>query len=662
VIPEEVVDQVQAAADIVAIISEHVKLKKVGSVFRGPCPFHQGTGPNFSVIPRGGYYCFVCHEKGSVFNFVQKRLGMGFVEAVKYVGEKSGVEVREVQRNREGPDPREPYWEINATAAAWFTERLWDSPAGSAARDYLAKRGITRATADKFGLGFAPHEIGLLRGYLNGIGFNDERLLEVGLLVKREEQEEPRPRFRDRLIFPIQDASGHTVGFGGRLLGPGEPKYLNSSESRVFSKGRLLYNFAAARHAIRRAERVVVVEGYFDVVRMVDAGLEEVVAPMGTALTDDQADLLARSAPSVFLLYDSDAPGQKASFRAADVLLNRGLAVRMVTLPDGEDPDTFVAKHGRAAIEKLLDQSMDVFDRKVQLLERGGWFADLQRKRRALDRLLPTIRATTDPITRDLYLARTATAAGIDRAVLARELEMTPRARRGIQTGNRGTLGDHGGRATATANRGTRGDVKIRTGNDGTTGDKGGRALPEPTDDSWMQEPTFEAPERALDSSAERELVRVMILDPEMIERIVEEVARIETDEDVQPEIDPEAEGRRAGAFRDPVYTAIFEALVAAPDASPEVLAESLGPIENYTVELLRAEPGAIVDPGRTITDAVRMLRARVLRERIDEHARMLPLAAEEDKPALLRREVALRKELTAVGGREWRSVRRQRL
>ncbi|MDQ8165605.1 MAG: toprim domain-containing protein, partial [Gemmatimonadota bacterium] len=565
------------------------------------------------------------------------------------VGEKSGVEVREVQRNREGPDPREPYWEINSTASAWFTERLWDSPSGSAARDYLTKRGISRATADEFGLGFAPHEIGLLRGYLNSIGFIDERLLEVGLLVKREEQEEPRPRFRDRLTFPIQDASGHTVGFGGRLLGPGEPKYLNSSESRVFSKGRLLYNFAAARHAIRRAERVVLVEGYFDVVRMVDAGLEEVVAPMGTALTDDQADLLARSAPSVFLLYDSDAPGQKASFRAADVLLNRGLAVRMVTLPEGEDPDTFVAKHGRDAMEKLLDQSMDVFDRKVQLLERGGWFADLQRKRRALDRLLPTIRATTDPITRDLYLARTTTAAGIDRTVLARELEMTPRARRAVQAGNHGTRGDARGR---TGN----------SGNDRTTGDKGGRALPEPPDDSWMQEPTFEAPERALDSSAERELVRVMILDPEMIERIVEEVARVETDEDVQPEIDAEAEGRRAGAFRDPVYTAIFEALVAAPDASPEVLAESLGPIENYTVELLRAEPGAIVDPGRTITDAVRMLRARVLRERIDEHARMLPLAAEEDKPALLRREVALRKELTAVGGREWRSVRRQRL
>ncbi|HVZ48608.1 MAG TPA: DNA primase, partial [Gemmatimonadaceae bacterium] len=401
-IPDEVVEQVQAAADIVAIIGEHVRLKKVGSVYRGPCPFHQGTNANFSVVPHGGYHCFVCHEKGSVFTFVQKRLGMTFVEAVKYVGEKSGIEVREVERRRQGPDPREPLWELNAAAAAWFTETLWEHAVGKPAREYLARRSVSRATADKFGIGYAPPEIGLMRAHLAGIGYTDERMLEAGVTVKREEQEEPRPRFRDRLMFPILDASGHTVGFGGRLLGPGEPKYLNSAENSVFSKGRLLYNFAAARHAIRRSERVVLVEGYFDVVRLVEAGLEETVAPMGTSLTDDQADLLARSAPAAFLLYDSDAPGQKASFRAADVLLARGLSVRMVTLPEGDDPDTFVARHGRAAIEKLLEQSLDVFDRKVQLLERGGWFADLQRKRRALDRLLPTIRATSDPITRDL--------------------------------------------------------------------------------------------------------------------------------------------------------------------------------------------------------------------------------------------------------------------
>ena len=623
----------QAAADIVAIIGEHVRLKKVGSVYRGPCPFHQGTNPNFSVVPKGGYVCFVCHEKGSVFTFVEKRLGMTFVEAVKFVGEKAGVEVREVQSKREGPDPREPLWEVNATAAAWFTTTLWESPGARGAREYLERRKISRETADKFAMGFAPPEIGLMRAYLSGLGFTDERQLAVGLLVQREERDEPRPRFRDRLIFPILDATGHNVGFGGRLLGPGEPKYLNSSESAVFSKGRLLYNYSGARHAIRRASRAVLVEGYFDVVRMVEAGIEEVVAPMGTALSDDQADLLARSTTTVFLLYDSDAPGQKASFRAADVLLARGMTVRMVTLPDGEDPDSFVSRHGRAAMEQLIEQSLDVFDRKVQLLERGGWFADLQRKRRALDRLLPTIRATTDPITRDLYMARTAEAAGIERGVLARELEMVPR-RRAVRAESGATTAGRG-RAES---RGRPQDDPRAKSNDG------------------IREHVETAPE----SSAERELIRVMLLHPEMVEQIVEDVSRIETDDTGAPDVDGGDPLATAQVIRDPVYAQIFGVLAAGPDSGTEALSERLGAIEIHVVETFRADPGAIVDPGRTIVDSVRMLRARALRERLDEHARMMPLAADGDKDDLLRREMALRKELAAVGGRDWRSVRRQ--
>ncbi len=644
-IPDDVVEQVQAAADIVAIIGEHVRLKRVGSVFRGPCPFHQGTNPNFSVVPKGGYHCFVCHEKGSVFTFVQKRLGMTFVEAVKYVGAKSGIEVREVERRREGPDPREPFWELNATAAAWFTDALWEGSGGKAAREYLARRNVARATADRFALGFAPPEIGLLRGYLNGLGHSDERLLEAGLVSRRDESEEPRPRFRDRLMFPITDTSGHVVGFGGRLLGPGEPKYLNSPESSVFSKGRLLYNYHEARQAMRRAERVVLVEGYFDVVRLVDAGLEEVVAPMGTALTDAQADMLARSAPTAFLLYDSDTPGQRASFRAADVLLARGMAVRMATLPEGDDPDTFVARRGRAALESLLDEALDVFDRKVQLLERGGWFADLQRKRRALDRLLPTIRATSDPITRDLYVARAAEAVGVEKLVIARELELIPR-RPGGRPSPRPDFRNAGAVRGATPTR----DGRVRVG-----GDAGSEAQPggsyrgdQPT------EPVGADPE----SSAERELVRVMLLQPDLTEQVVEAVARIETDGGEQPDVDDAAPP--AGAFRDPVYAAIFGAIAADPAADAEALASRLGPLENGVVEALRAEPGALMDPAKTVTDCVRMLRARVLRERLDEHARMLPLADEADKPALLRREAEIRQELRAVGGRDWHSVRRQ--
>ncbi len=630
-IPDEVVDQVSQAADIVAIIGEHVRLKKVGSVYRGPCPFHQGTNNNFSVQPKGGYTCFVCGEKGSVFTFVQKRLGLSFVEAVKYVGEKSGIEVREVERRREGPDPREPLWELNATAAGWFREMLWESDHGAPARDYLAKRSVSRETADRFGLGFAPRELGLMRAYLYGLGFTEQRLLEIGLLVKREEQDEPRPRFRDRLIFPILDPYAHTVGFGGRLLGPGEPKYLNSAESEVFSKGKLLYNLSSARNAIRRDERVILVEGYFDVVRLVDAGLESVVAPMGTALAEGQADLLAKYSKTAFLLYDSDAPGQKASFRAADVLLTRGMTVRVVTLPDGEDPDTFVAKHGRDAMERLLTASMDVFDRKVQLLERGGWFADLQRKRRALDSLLPTIRATTDEITRDLYVNRVSGAAGIDRDVLLRELSAAP--------------AHHG---------------RVRRSSPDATAPRKAAAL---RDDAMPGDSTLqrEGPYRSdvPGSSSELALVRVMLLHPALAEGVIESVGRLEEEEGAHPGVEALAEPDR-GTIRDPVYRALYQAIaVHGAEASPETLAESLDEAAIEVMETIRAEPGSVMDGPRTVDDALRRLKERSLRERLDELERMTPLAGGEEKDALLREKDVLRRELNAIGGRGWKSVRK---
>ena len=470
-----------------------------------------------------------------------------------------------------------------------------------------------------------------MRAYLNGLGFTDDRLLSLGLLVRREEQEEPRPRFRDRLIFPILDASGRTVGFGGRLLGPGEPKYLNSAESPLFTKGRLLYNLSNARHAIRRDERVILVEGYFDVVRLVEAGLESVVAPMGTALTDAQADLLAKSSKTVFLLYDSDAPGQKASFRAGDALLARGLTVRVVTLPDGDDPDTFVARHGREAMEKLLANSMDVFDRKVQLLERGGWFADLQRKRRALDALLPTIRATTDPITRDLYLARASTAAGVERSVLANEL-----------------AGDSTKGPPGTGRLGRRGAAP--------------RGVPTAQlPDNGEHSPRAAGPYRTAfaASTAELALVRVMLLHPELADRVIESVARLEDDDSAPPGL-AVVQGSDHTVMRDPVYRAIYEALIRhGGDASIDVIAESLDETAVGVLQELKAEPGAVLHPVRTVDDAVRRLKARGLEERLGEFDRMTPLATGDEKDTLLREKEALGRELGALGGRGWKSVRR---
>src|SRR5258705_10795924 len=378
------------------------------------------------------YYCLVCQGGGDVFNFLTKRLGVDWPTGVKMVAEKSGIEVVETQSRRvDQKDERDPLWEINGVAADYFRRMLWEDDIGRDARAYLEERGVTRELADRVGLGFAPREIGLMRGYLATLGFEEERMIAAGLVVTPDEGTEPRPRFRGRLMFPIFDISNRIVGFGGRLLGPGEPKYLNSAESTIFSKGRLLYGLNWAKQAARRAERMLVVEGYFDVLRLIGAGVESVVAPMGTALREDQAKLIRRYTDRVFLLYDSDKAGLKATFRSGDELLRQGAAVQGVTLPDGGEPDTFVRANGARGLEAQLATSMDVFERKIQILERGGWFADLRKKRQALDRLLPTLRATSDALTRDMYLGHASNAAGVTRELLERELRTPARARGG---------------------------------------------------------------------------------------------------------------------------------------------------------------------------------------------------------------------------------------
>lgn len=601
-IPDDVVERVAESADIVQIIGEHVKLKRVGTRWRGPCPFHQGTHPNFSVTPGGGYRCFSCGETGSVFTFVQKRLGLDFAEAVKYVGEKSGVEVREVSRRREGPDPREPLWEVNATAADYFRRMLWDNDMGAAAREYLAQRDVNQEQADPFSLGFAPREIGLMRAHLQTLGFDDARQLEAGLLVKKEDVEEPRPRFRGRLMFPILDVQGRVIAFGGRIIGQGEPKYLNSAESPTFVKGRTLYGLSWAKNAIRRADRVILVEGYFDCMRLMMAGLDEVVAPLGTALTEPQADLLRRYTKNVFLLYDSDAAGLKATFRAGDELLRLGMAVQVVTLPDGEDPDTFVKAHGKDRLEEHIAHAIDVFERKIQILERHGSFADLRRKRQALDKLLPTLRAVSDPITRDLYVARTAEVAGVSRELLDREIGYAAETSRGVP--------------------------------------------PEPPppdefDTSRQPEPARRAPRRDARRTpgvrTEWELVHVMLHQPAYVESVAERIG-------------PEE-------FEDAALRAIYARLVAtAADGPVDDLAAGLDEEASAMLEALLAEAGGLEDAGRTIRDCLATLQIQQLRQAMREIDRQLPLAAGSEQDELMLRKKQLSDEWRSLGGRGWKS------
>jgi len=426
VIPDDVIEQVRDAADIVGIIGETVELKRSGSDYRGRCPFHGGTHRNFAVIPKKGmFYCFVCHEAGDVYTFFMKRLGMDYPTAVREVARRVGITIPE-RSGPTGPDPREPLFNAVATAADWYARQLRESPEAESARTYLESRHVTMEQAQVGGLGFGPRGSGFLDA-MKGLGLREEVLLEAGLIVKREDGSKV-PRFRGRLLFPIHDLRSRVVAFSGRILGEGEPKYLNSPETPIFHKGQLLYNLHLAKHGMRKAERAILVEGQFDVLRLTLAGVEEVVAPLGTGLTDDQAALLQRHTPHVILLYDSDDPGLRATFRAGDVLLRHKLRVSVATLPEGEDPDTLVQNKGAAALEQAIKDSVDVLERKIQILNRKGFFGTLPGRRRALDRLLPTIRATTDPVTRDFYITQVCEAAKIGRPALLRELESSPGA------------------------------------------------------------------------------------------------------------------------------------------------------------------------------------------------------------------------------------------
>ena len=616
-ISEQTIERVRETADIVGIIGEYVELKRQGADYRGPCPFHQGTHRNFSVSPKKQmYYCFVCHESGDVFKFLTTRLGVDWPTAVRMVAEKSGVEVVETQ-SRRGPDEkdeREPFWEVNGAAAEYFRKTLWEDELGREARAYVEQRGVSRELAERVGLGFAPREIGLMRAYLNTLGFDDARLEQAGLLVTPEGSTEPRPRFRGRLMFPIYDIGGHVVGFGGRLLGPGEPKYLNSPESPIFSKGKLLYGLNWAKQAARRDERMLVVEGYFDAMRLIGAGVESVVAPMGTALTEDQAKLIRRYTDRVYLLYDSDKAGLKATFRSGDELLRQGASVQVVTLPEGEDPDSFVRANGARGLEAQLASSIDVFERKIQILERGGWFADLRKKRQALDRLLPTLRATSDPLTRDMYLGHASTAAGVTRDLLERELTAPARTR-----------GARPGRPADTAAEPHEREPR-------------GRPLP-PPDVARVRRGERRRIGSERGAAAERELMRVLLHRPGYVEQVIERVG--------------------TESFHDPDLRQIFAALIEhGTDAAFDVIAGALSGDAVIVMQDLLEETGGLEHADEVVAGSLAAIHKADLARRMEEIDALMPLAASAEKDSLTQEKMRLVEELRSLGGGPWKQFR----
>ncbi|MEE9471857.1 MAG: DNA primase [Gemmatimonadota bacterium] len=430
-VSDALVEEIRARADLVEICSEHMALKRVGKSYRGPCPLHGGEGRNFSVDPdRGIYKCFVCGEGGDAFAFVMQLLGLDFPGAVRYVADRVGVEIPDAEDRR--PDPYAGLREVTAFAEEWFVGRR-KSEEGLATREYLKGRGFDEETADRYALGFAPDSWRGLRDAARERGIGDEVLLEVGLLAASERAAEPYDRFRNRLIFSIQDTRDRPIAFGGRWLGPGDrdtPKYINSPDSPIFEKGRTLYLLNASRHAMRRAKAALVVEGYMDALTLHIQGFENAVAPLGTALGGAQAALIARYASRAYLIYDSDDPGRRASFRAADTLLREGTHPLIVTLPPGEDPDSFVRGQGAERFAGLLEDAMDVLELKLKILGERGYLDSAEGRRRALDGLLSTLRAVRDPALSDIYIGRVAETTGVRRETIVHEVARMASARR----------------------------------------------------------------------------------------------------------------------------------------------------------------------------------------------------------------------------------------
>jgi DNA primase len=398
-------DELRARTTLSAVIGPSVKLIKAGREFKACCPFHNEKTPSFTINDEKGFYhCFGCGAHGDAIRFLTDHRGLQFMDAVKELAGKAGMDVP-------APDPRAQakaeraagLYEVMESASRWFIEQL-EGVDGGTARFYLQKRGISDATRRKFGFGLAPDSRGKLRSALKDIG--DEKLVEAGLLIAPEEGKQPYDRFRGRLTFPIRDARGRVIAFSARILGEGEPKYLNSPDTPLFDKGRTLFNLDRAGPASRAARRIVVVEGQMDVIALDQAGIEEAVAPLGTAMTEMQLGLLWRLSPSPILCFDGDAAGQKAAIRAALRALPQlgpDRTLGFVTLPSGQDPDDLIRSGGRAAIEALLEKPEHLVDR-LWRHEVHAAPLDTPEARAGLKaRLMEHVQAIADPNVRQLY-------------------------------------------------------------------------------------------------------------------------------------------------------------------------------------------------------------------------------------------------------------------
>ncbi len=440
--PRELIDQIRHAADIVQVVQEYVPLRRAGTTYKGLCPFHGERTPSFTVNrDKGFFHCFGCGQGGDVFKFVELQEGVGFQESVKRVAARFGITLPEAPSSPEAQAEeaeREALLKAHELARAFYAEQL-ASAAGAAARELLVRRGVREEAVRTFGIGYAPPSRDALVRHLKQQGFSPAQLVRGGLASQRDDGSIV-DRFRKRLLFPIHREGGSVVAFGGRAMEADQvPKYLNSPETPLYTKGRVLYGLHLSKHAIRKAGCVVMMEGYFDVVQAWQGGVQHVVASSGTALTPAQAQTLRRFASKVVLSFDADGAGQAAAVKSGDLLVTEGFQVNVALLPEGEDPDTYVQRHGGDAYGEQVERARPYLD---YVLDRAAARHDVKDpggRLAFLNEMLAVAAKIPDALARDQFADRLSVRAQVGedtvrqeirKAAVTRQVELSPAARR----------------------------------------------------------------------------------------------------------------------------------------------------------------------------------------------------------------------------------------
>ncbi|MBQ7972598.1 MAG: DNA primase [Lachnospiraceae bacterium] len=401
---EEIIAEVQQRNDIVDIISQYVRLQKKGSNYIACCPFHTEKTPSFSVSrTKQMYKCFGCGEGGSVITFLQKYENLSFPEAIKYLADRAGVQLPESQQSeaaKKRDSRRARLLEVNKAAAGYYFYLL-RSDKGKVGMDYLERRGLTEETRHKFGLGYASSYGNDLITYLKQKGYSDSDIKDAGL-ASFSEQKGISSKFWNRVMFPIQDSNHRVIGFGGRVMGDGEPKYLNSPETEIFDKSRNLYGLNFARTA--KKPNMILCEGYMDVISLHQAGFDQAVASLGTAFTDGQANLLRRYTKDVLLAYDSDGAGIKAALRAIGILRQNGLSGKIINMQPYKDPDEFIRNLGTEEFQKRIDEAENSFLFRVRIAERDYQLKDPDSRTRFFREVATMICEFEEEVERESYM------------------------------------------------------------------------------------------------------------------------------------------------------------------------------------------------------------------------------------------------------------------